>query len=251
MIGKPTGSDATAKPRILMLDDDKAYCDQLSAYLGMHGFNVVPAQTAAEFEEKLGLGEPDLILLDQRLGETTGTEVLKRIRGNTSVPCIIVTGLSDTMDRIINLEIGADDEIDKAVQPRELLARIRAVLRRGARPDPATATAGPLARAAAAVNEPPGWRFSVAARELRKPDGSLCRLTSAEFELLRILFESQGTPVSRGVLSERVFGRSYEIGDRAVDTVVKKLRQKIQPEGESGFIQSVRPVGYVFVGFPP
>ena len=111
-------------------------------------------------------------------------------------------------------------------------------------PAPAPAAAPPAAEA-------PGWRFSVAARELRRPDGSLCHLTSAEFELLRVLYESQGEPVARAALSERVFGRHYEVGDRAVDTVVKKLRQKVQPEGESTFIQSVRPIGYVFVGFPP
>lgn len=239
---------AQARPRVLMLDDDLAYCQQLSAYLGHHGFTVIPAQTAREFEEKLGATRPDLILLDQRLGETTGTEVLKRIRGSTTVPCIIITGLSETMDRIINLEIGADDEIDKSIEPRELLARIRAVLRRGTRAVPGAAAAAAPAAANAAKS---GWKFAVSTRELRRPDGSLCHLTSAEFELLRILFESPGVPVSRSVLSERVFGRSYEVGDRAVDTVVKKLRQKIQPdETESTFIQSVRPVGYVFVGFP-
>lgn len=246
----PTEPAAAIKPRILMLDDDKAYCDQLSAYLGLHGFTVIPALTASEFEEKLGVTNPDLILLDQRLGETTGTEVLKRIRGNTTVPCIIVTGLSDTMDRIINLEIGADDEIDKAVEPRELLARIRAVLRRGARRDAAPAVGAPAVSAAAPAPSASGWRFSAATRELRRPDGSLCHLTSAEFEVLRLLHDSTGVPVARTVLSEKVFGRSYEVGDRAVDTVVKKLRQKIQPDGEPTFIQSVRPVGYVFVGFP-
>ena len=237
---------APSQPRLLVLDDDKAFGEQLSAYLEANGCTVRAEQDARQLDAVMASFQPDLVLLDQRLGETTGTEVLKRLRERSNVPCIVITGMSDPTDRIVNLEIGADDEIDKTVPRRELLARIRAVLRRGARPAPpapAAATAEPAADAG-------GWVFSVIKRELWRPDGTPCRLTTAEFEVLRLLHEKEGVPVSRITLSEQVFGRPYEVGDRAVDTAVNKLRRKIEPGEESTAIKSVRPMGYVFAGFP-
>ena len=238
------GLRPAGRPRIFLLDDDPAYCEQLSAYLELQGYTVLAALDATRLESCLADFAPDLVLLDQRLGQTTGTEVLKRMRQHSNVPCIVVTGLSDPLDRIVNLEVGADDEIEKLVAPRELLARIRAVLRRGARTSP------PETVAEAAAPTEGGWNFLISKRELRRPDGSVCHLTSAEFELLRLLHEAAGAPVSRATLSERVFGRTFAAHDRAVDTAVNKLRRKLEPGSDSTVIKSVRPIGYVFAGFP-
>lgn len=237
---------AAAPHALLLLDDDRAYCAQLADYLALHGCAVAAAHTAGEFEARLAAGRYDLVLLDQRLGGTTGTEVLKRMRQRSGLPCIIITGRSDPLDRIVNLEVGADDEIDKAAPPRELLARIRAVLRRGGSGTPDGALPSP---AAPAGDGGTGWRFCAARGVLRRPDGSRCHLTKAEAALLQALVEARGRPVPRALLSERALGRGLAAGDRAVDTLVKKLRRKIEPGGRPVSILTVRPVGYVFTGF--
>lgn len=233
----------TDSPRIFLIDDDPKYNAELSSYLELYGCEVRSTTDPRQLESVLAAFEPNLILLDQRLGSTTGTQVLRDLRSRSSVPCIVVTGLPDMMDRVLNLEIGADDEVDKSVSPRELLARIRAVIRRS------------LRRAAAAEQEGGaasmgGWSFLPKVRELRRPDGSVCHLTSAEFDTLQLLYASAGKPVQRAAICERVFGRPFRAGDRSVDTVIAKLRRKLEPDGAGRAIKTVRPFGYVFVGFP-
>lgn len=225
--------------KILVLDDDAAYCEAVCSYLGGQGCTSSAITRPADLEAALQAFRPDLLLLDQKLGETTGTQLLRNIRGHTDLPCIVVSGGSDSVDRVVNLEIGADDEVDKSVSPRELLARIRAVLRRRA---PTTT--------AAAATPGSGWRFLIENRLLLRPDGSECYLTAAEFETLRMLFEARGSAINRSALCERVFRRPHTPEDRAVDTVVKKLRTKIDAPGRSSCIRSVRPTGYVFTNFP-
>lgn len=229
-------------PRILVLDDDAAYCEQISAYLGMQGFQVLVLQDPALFDDEFQRFGPDLVLLDQRLGDQRGTEVLMRLRKRSSVPCIIVTGASEALDRIVNLEVGADDEIDKSM-PRELLARIRAVLRRTA---PTTA-----ANPADSLRDrrQGGWILSANKRDLLRPDATACGLTGSEFEALCLLWDCLGQPVSRATISDQVFKRSFRPGDRAVDTVVMKLRLKIGGEVGQQVISSVRLAGYLFTGF--
>ncbi len=217
--------------RLLIFDDDAEYSGRLAEYLRLHGFEVRWQPDDGALELELAGFAPHLLLLDQRLGNTTGTELLRRIRQISSVPVIIVTGVSNEFDRIVNLELGADDEIQKTVAPRELLARIGAVLRR---------------TGLAASSSAGRWTLSSVRRDLYRPDGSACGLTSAEFETLRLLTESDGTPLARAELSERVFRRRYRPGDRAMDTVVHKLRDKIGPD----VIVTIRAVGYAFAGFP-
>ena len=120
---------ADTAQRILLFDDDPAYCGEMSRYLGAHGFAVTTVLNAADFAARLAAEKPDLILLDQLLGDTTGTDILRGLRTQSDTPCIIVTGAPDPLDRVVNLELGADDEVDKSAPSRELLARIRAVLR--------------------------------------------------------------------------------------------------------------------------
>ena len=233
-------------PQILLLDDDADYCAQLSSYLEAYGFNVSTAQTRSGFNAQLAEAEPDLIILDQRLGETTATDVLRALRTHHDTPCIVISGAADPFERVVNLELGADDEVGKSIAPRELLARIRALLRRSrileqGRP------------AAHAEPEPAGggWSLSLERRELWRADGRTCPLTTAEFELLRILVERRGEPISRQELMLAVFRRPWKADDRAVDTVVRKLRRKISGDHGDGGIKTVRPTGYIFVGFPP
>jgi DNA-binding response OmpR family regulator len=177
------------------------------------------------------LEAPDLILLEQSLGELTGTEVLARIRAVSDVPVIILSALSDPVDRIINLEMGADDQVHKSVPQREIMARMRAVLRRTR-----SAPERPLQ----------GWMMCESRRDVLRADGAGCGLTTAEFSVMRELVAAGGEAVSRRQLSERAFGRPLNPGDRAVDTVICKLRQKLGP----GVIVTVRPAGYAFAGFP-
>lgn len=228
------------RARVLLLDDDTAYCEALTAYLQAQGCLAAAIQKPAGLDAAILRHNPDLLLLDQRLGETTGTELLRVMRLRSNLPCIVVTGASDPLDRILNLELGADDEIDKSITPRELLARIRAVLRRERRTTMDHANDTPVGT----------WQFLISRRELHRPDGSLCHLTTAEFEALRLLVDARGVDLSRALLSQRVFSRPYQPADRAVDTVIKKLRMKIDPPNTTSCIRSVRPTGYVFTGFP-
>jgi len=232
-------------PQILLLDDDADYCAQLSSYLEAYGFDVTTAQTRSGFQAQLAEAEPDLIILDQRLGDTTATDVLRALRARHDTPCIIISGAADPFERVVNLELGADDEVGKSIAPRELLARIRALLRRARVPEQ-------VSPAPRAEGDPSGggWVLSRERRELWRADGRTCLLTTAEFELLRMLVDRRGEAVSRQELMLAVFGRPWKADDRAVDTVVRKLRRKISGDHGDGGIKTVRPTGYVFVGFP-
>lgn len=217
--------------RILLLDQDAEHLRRFTQYLTGHGFRVSAIQDAEELPVRLHLETPDLILLEQRLGDVTGTEVLGRIRAVSGVPVIILTAQSDPVDRIINLEMGADDQVHKSVPEREIMARMRAVLRR-------MRSAADLPRQA--------WTISEGRRDVVRPDGTACGLTTAEFGVLSALAATEGHAVSRAELCARVLGRPLHPGDRAVDTVICKLRQKLAP----GVIVTVRPAGYAFAGFP-
>lgn len=233
----------TVAPRIVIVDDDERYLSELTAYLRAHGCDVRGLTDGQEVEAAIVGFMPDLVVLDQRLGVTNGTQILREIRSWSNIPCIVVTAISDPMDRVVNLEIGADDEVEKSAPSRELLARIRAVLRRSTR----SSTDGDVDTNSVAMR---GWEFSIPLRELRRPDGSLLHLTTAEFNALQVLVSSGGKPVRRDVLCQRVFGRAHRPEDRSVDTIINKLRRKLEPGRESRSIQTVRPLGYLFTGFP-
>jgi DNA-binding response OmpR family regulator len=216
--------------RILLMDDDTNYVAAFSRYLATHGYQVSTAPDARDVEMRLQRDAPDLVLLEQCMGGMTGTAVLRRIRTVSGVPVIILTRRSEQIERIINLESGADDEVHKSVTRRETLARMRAVLRRSH---------------AGQVSRPGGWMVLDSQRDVIRPDGLPCQLTTAEFGVLRWLMAAKGEPVSRMQLSQHVFGRPLSPGDRAVDTVIYKLRSKLG----AMVIVTVRPVGYAFAGF--
>jgi DNA-binding response OmpR family regulator len=225
------------------MDDDKRYCDEVAAYLRLYGCETASITEPAALKAQVAAFQPDLLLLDQRLGVTTGTQVLQDLRTWSNIPCIVVTGMPDPTDRVLNLEVGADDEVDKSTPPRELLARVNAVLRRSATGTcqlQPSSSAGPMG----------SWTLCARQRELRRPDGSVCHLTTAEFETLLMLHAASGQSVRRAIICERVFARPFRPGERAVDTVIAKLRQKIEPEIGTRVIKTVRPLGYVFTGSP-
>ena len=227
---------------LAIIDDDPAFGSQLARYLNRHGLQVEVHPDSASFFTALRAGLPSLVLLDQVLGAESGLSVLHRLRMiSHSVPCIILTGLGDEVDRVVGLESGADDYISKAVMPREILARIRAVMRRSGASGAPPPQEAPVER----------WRFCPSLRTLTRPDGGLVTLTTAEFELLRALHAAQGKPLSREELSASVLGRPYRPEDRSIDNLVAKLRRKIEPDPMNpGVIKSVRPLGYVFTAFP-
>lgn len=223
---------------VILVDDDPDFCEELTLFLEGHGVRCTSLGDPAALMPLLDELNPDLLLLDQRLGVVSGMDVLRQVRTVSSVPCVFLTGMQDPIDRILGLELGADDYIHKTAMPREILARIRAVLRRSRVSQPSSA---PAQRS---------WDFQPAARELYRPDGSRCHLTSSEFALLNALIEASGEPLSRETLTERVFDRPYRMGDRAIDGLVVRLRRKLEPNpDEPTVIKSARQQGYLFSGF--
>lgn len=223
---------------VILVDDDPDFAEELTLFLEGHGVRCASVVDPAGLMPLIDELNPDLLLLDQRLGATSGMDVLRQVRTVSSVPCVFLTGMQDPIDRILGLELGADDYIHKTAMPREILARIRAVLRRSKAPQPPA----PAAQRA--------WDFQPAARELYRPDGSRCHLTSSEFSLLHALIEASGAPLSRETLTERVFDRPYRPGDRAIDGLVVRLRRKLEPNPEEpSVIKSARQQGYLFSGF--
>lgn len=216
--------------RVLLMDDDTNYAASFSRYLTTHGYLVSTASHARDVESRLQRDAPQLVLLEPCMAGVTGTVVLRRIGAVSPVPVIILTRKSDPIERIINLESGADDEVHKSVARREILARMRAVLRRS--------QSGPKPR-------PGGWRVLASQRDVIRPDGLPCALTTAEFAVLQLLMAAKGEPVSRMELSQHAFGRPLGPADRAVDTVIYKLRSKLGAK----VVVTVRPVGYAFAGF--
>jgi DNA-binding response OmpR family regulator len=225
---------------VILVDDDPDFVEELCQFLTSHGIRCATVSDPVSLKPLLNEMNPDLLVLDQRLGATSGMEVLRGIREVSSIPCVILTGLEDPIERILGLELGADDYIQKTALPREILARIRAVLRR-ARRVPFDSVAAPATKT---------WHFRPEERELYAPDGSRCHLTSTEFAFLQVLIEAQGEAVNREALTECVFNRPYRAGDRAIDGLVVKIRRKVEPDpGNPTVIKSARQQGYVFTGF--
>lgn len=232
---------ANALGRILVVDDDHALCDLLIEFLGRHGFEVRAVSDGAAIERELNRHTPDLIVLDVMLPGEDGMAICRRLRGQgRHIPIIMLTGRGDEVDRIVGLEMGADDYLGKPFNPRELLARIVAVLRRsGLKPVDSTGVArfGP-------------FRLDVARRELTR-DGVVLPLTAGEFELLRVLIEHAGRPMNRDQLLDLTRGRDYDAVDRTVDVQISKLRRVIEEDSSNPrYIKTIWGFGYVFVSAP-
>ena len=216
------------KPRVLIVEDEPGIADTLQYALRTEGFEPAWCATGEDALARIGEQMPALVILDVGLPDTSGFEVFKRIRETSDVPVIFLTARSDEIDRVVGLELGADDYIAKPFSPRELVARVRAILRRSARPANAVPHSG---EAAAAASATPAAPVPIAVDEGRmqiRYYGRLLELSRYEFHLLKTLAARPGHVFSRDALLERVWGNDTESMDRTVDAHVKTLRAKMK-----------------------
>jgi two-component system OmpR family response regulator len=229
-----------AGARILMVDDDPGIRDVVSDFLGRHGYKVETAADAQEMERVLERGPVDLIVLDVMLPGEDGLAVCRRLTTTEAAPPIIMlSAMGEDTDRIVGLELGADDYLAKPCNPRELLARVRAVLRRSEQ----RATGGALG----AGCEFAGWRLDLVRRELRSPQGVVVNLSSGEFSLLRAFVERPQRVLTRDQLLEFARGPDSDAFDRAIDVQISRLRRKLDDGGGGhDLIRTIRNEGYMF-----
>jgi DNA-binding response OmpR family regulator len=230
---------------ILVVDDDPRVRDLLSRYLEGEGFKVECVEHGDAMRRHLAEGAVDLVILDLNLPGEDGLSLARELRATSDVAIIMITGKGDPIDRVVGLEIGADDYIPKPFELREVLARIRAVLRRAVnRPTevPAIDTAASSECLGFA-----GWRFDPTKRELRDPDGQVMSLSTGEFDLLATFLQHPTSVLNRDQLLDLLRGGNWTPFDRSIDTQVGRLRKKIERDpGNPDLIKTVRGVGYVF-----
>jgi DNA-binding response OmpR family regulator len=230
---RPDTTPGEARPRLLIIDDDRELCAMLAEYLGPEGFATHTAATGPLGLERLARESADLVVLDVMLPELSGFEVLRRIRATSRVPVIMLTARGEEVDRVVGLELGADDYLAKPFSPRELVARIRAVLRRT--PHEAPAADGVL-----------GWgplKLDLRARRASVAEHDL-ELTSAELRILELLVRADTRTVTRDDLMLQALGRRLLPTDRSLDTHVSNLRKKLARYTDRVSVQSVRGTGY-------
>lgn len=226
----------TALPHALVVDDDVEISKLLGRYLGEQGFRVTLAGSRREFLERLAADRFDIVILDVLLPDGSGLDLCRHLRsGPTQVPVILVTALKEDVDRIIGLEIGADDYIGKPFNPRELVARMRAVLRR---------SGGGAAPSSDVVYRFAGFVADVSARSVAAPDGGDVALTGAEFELLHVFLDRPGRVLSREQLLELTQGREAGPLDRSIDVLISRIRRKLGERTEQVLFKTVRNGGY-------
>ncbi len=222
--------------RVLVVEDEESFSDALSYMLRKEGFEVSVAATGTEALTEFERTGADIVLLDLMLPEMSGSEVCRQMRATSNVPIIMVTARDSEIDKVVGLEIGADDYVTKPYSPRELVARIRAVLRRHSeQPElvQATLEAGPV-------------RMDVD-RHVVSVDGGAVALPLKEFELLEMFLRNAGRVLTRGQLIDRVWGADYVGDTKTLDVHVKRLRSKIEPEPSTPrHIVTVRGLGYKF-----
>lgn len=227
-------------PHILVVEDDPQIRDLVARYLAGNDLRVSKANNGREMDKVLRDAEIDLIVLDRMLPGEDGLSICRRLRASGDIPIILVTALSEELERIIGLEMGADDYLGKPFNPRELLARIRAVLRRRGIGE---MTAAPPARSMRFL----GWHVDVPARRLFNPDGTRIILTSAEFDLLQVFCERAGRILTRDQIIDLTQGREAHASERSVDILVSRLRQKMEKDPrDPELLLTVRSSGYSF-----
>jgi len=237
-------------PRILVVDDDRDIRELLAAFLARQGMSVRTMGDGQGLPERLERDPVDLVVLDLNLPFADGLAVCRAIRQRgLDTPVIMLTARSDPVDRVVGLEIGADDYVAKPFEPRELAARIRTVLRRirsDATATGSTAKEGAATAAGAGRLRFAGWVLDIPARELVSPEGTVVVLTSGEFRLLRILAEHAGRVLSRDQLLQQTQGRDATGLDRSIDLHVSRLRVKLRDDGKNPrLLKTVRNEGYV------
>jgi len=227
------------KSKLLVVDDDQELRRLVSDFLAGHGYRVQAVADAAQMQQALAEFQPDVVILDVMMPGEDGLSVARRLAAERGPAVIILSALASDTDKIIGLEVGADDYLPKPCNPRELLARIRAVLRR----HQAVAAAEPQLDATRL--EFAGWQLDLKRRELRDPSGTFINLSSGEFVLLRTFVEHPQRVLSRDQLLEFTRGRQAETFDRAIDSQISRLRRKLNERSETDLIRTVRNEGYM------
>lgn len=232
----------TTISRILVIDDDVRLRDLLTRYLAEQGFDVKALPDASQLDKRLQRDPPHLIVLDLMLPGEDGLAICRRLRGaGESVPIIMLTAKGEDVDRIVGLEMGADDYLAKPFNPRELVARIHAVLRRHAdRPAPGSPTDDGVV--------PFGpWTLDLSARTMTQGD-KVVNLTTGEYSLIKVLAQHPRQPLAREKLMLLARGRDHEVFDRAIDVQVSRVRKLVESDpGNPRYIQTVWGFGYVYV----
>jgi two-component system, OmpR family, response regulator len=226
-------------PHILLVEDDAQISHMLADVLAESGFDIATAASAADMDAVLGRASVDLVLLDIMLPDEDGLSICRRLCASSGIPIIMLTALKEDVDRIAGLEIGADDYVTKPFNSRELVARIRALLRR--------AQADPVPHDRPRLFHFAGWCVDPASRQVHNPDGAQVSMTSAEFDLLVAFCSHPGRILTREQLLALTHGGTAGPVARSIDVHVSRLRQKIESDPrEPALIKTVRLGGYVF-----
>ncbi|MDR3055478.1 MAG: two-component system response regulator OmpR [Zoogloeaceae bacterium] len=237
-----TITNANKRPKhLLIVDDDTRACSLLQRYLGEQGYEIRTAPDATQMDKYLQREHFDLLILDLMLPGEDGLAICRRLRAlGNNIPIIMLTARGEDIDRILGLEMGADDYLPKPFNPRELLARIQAVLRRPRQTNDAPEAPGKISFG--------GMEVDFAARTLKKTDGQTYPLTTGEFAVLSALLQHPRQPLSRDRLMTLSRGREQGPFDRAIDVQISRLRKLVEPDpGRPRYLQTVWGMGYVFV----
>jgi two-component system OmpR family response regulator len=229
------------QPHILVVDDDKDIREPLARYMSRHGLRTSTAANAQEMDKLLARGQIDLVVLDIMMPGEDGLSICRRLQSSSQIPTILLTALVEQTDRIVGLELGADDYVTKPFDPRELLARIKSVLRR----HQLMPKNKQVAKGKVAFEQ---WRFDFSSKELVDSDDVSIRLSSGEHLMLVTLIEHAGMTLSRDQLLDLTKGREAQLFDRSIDNQVSRLRQKLEADPKNPRIILTKwGGGYVFV----
>jgi two-component system OmpR family response regulator len=227
--------------RILVVDDDPDLRKLISDFLAGHGYLVAAAENAADMRRQLDVQRSDLVILDVMMPGEDGLSAARKLAADPAGPSVIMlSALGSDTDRIIGLEVGADDYLAKPCNPRELLARVRAVLRRRRSNETAEAGGGQQFEFA-------GWRLDVVRRDLRDPTGIFINLSDGEFTLLKSFVEHPQRVLTRDELLDIARGSNAEVFDRAIDSQISRLRRKLNERSDTELIRTVRNEGYMLL----
>jgi DNA-binding response OmpR family regulator len=235
-MGMTTEPTATRAPRVLLVDDDRELCQMLSEYLDAEHFDVRSVHDGGDALAELQAGEFEIVILDVMLPSVGGLDVLRKLGASYTTPILMLTARGDDVDRIVGLELGADDYLSKPFNPRELVARIRAILRRAS-------SRGVRSGAPDELNVGP-IKLNAGTRQVHVSDKPVA-LTGAEFRVLELLMRAAGQVISRDAMTEQALGRKLAAYDRSIDTHISNLRRKLELEaGTNPEIKNVRGSGY-------
>ncbi len=232
--------EITSAGRILIVDDDKDLRELISQFLSNNGFEVRTATQGRDMDAILARGDTHLVVLDYMMPGEDGLSICKRLNEQNGPPVIMLSARGEEIDRIVGLELGADDYMAKPFHPRELLARIRAVLRRReARNDASNSSKSPITHFF-------NWQLDNIKRTLMRPDGIQVALSNAEFELLRVFLDRPGRALSRDQILDYLHGPNADSFDRAIDVQISRLRRKLSDDHNEDIIRTIRGIGYMF-----